>query len=930
MPRFHIQTLILAALVFGSTADRSLAAEAEFVAPAATDEQIQFFEKSVRPILAHHCWECHGEKKQEASLRLDSRQGVLTGSDTGAIVSQETLAESLILQVIQSADEDTQMPPDGKLSADEIKAIVRWIGMGFPWPPSPEGAEPVLSAEQLFQQARNTHWAFQPIGSPSLPEVSNPQWIESPIDRFVLARLEQAGLAPSPRADRTTLIRRVTFDLIGLPPSPDQVKAFLADERPDAYARLVDRLLASPRYGERWGRHWLDVARYADTRGYAFARERRYPFAYTYRDYVVRAFNEDLPFDQFILEQLAADRLVKDGGDQRPLAAMGFLTVGRRYNNVPDDIDDRIDVVSRGLLGLTVACARCHDHKYDPIPTEDYYSLYGVFASSTEPKEKTVIGESTDLQAFRKYREDLAKIEAELGTFIDDQRSKLSDQFRGQIGGYLAEIAGMASAEAEGAALSLGPKELRPLVVKRWRDYLNRLDAKHPIFGPWHRLITIEPAELGAKSEQIIKSLADDQITNRWVAAAFTGQTIKTRADVARVYGELFSSLKEKSAGKDADIERDTALPALLEVVEGESSPIFIPRAAVNALLARDQKNKLRELQRKIENHHVVSPGAPPRAMSLIDRAKPVEPRVFIRGNARRPGEQVPRQFLRVLSGDSRKPFTDGSGRLELARAIVADDNPLTARVLANRVWMYHFDVPLVSTPSDFGILSSPPTHPLLLDYMASSLRDNGWSLKTLHRMLLLSSTYQQSSLDRPDCRTIDPENQLIWRANRKRLELEPLRDALLAVADNLDGRMQGRPVELLKKPYTARRTMYGFVDRQDLLGLYRVFDFASPDQTSPQRPRTTVPQQALFLMNSPFAAQQAEKMARSIIAVAGSDAEQIEAIYWTIYGRPPKRHEAELGLRFLSTQPSTVDRDARWTRYAHALLMANEFAFID
>lgn len=612
------------------------------------------------------------------------------------------------------------------------------------------------------------HWAFEPIRSHGVPQVRDPSWVRTPVDAYVLAALESRGWRPSAEADRRTLIRRVTIDLTGLPPTIDEVEQFEQDQNPDAYERLVDRLLASPAYGERWGRHWLDVARYADSKGYVFQEERRYPFAYTYRDYVIRSLNQDRPFDQFIVEQLAADRL--EGGEKESLAALGFLTLGRRFlNNIHDIIDDRIDVVARGLMGLTVGCARCHDHKYDPIPMTDYYSLYGVFASSEEPADLPVIGESVGGKLGEEFAATLAKLKSELEQFEKEHE-----------------------------------KELR----------------------------------------------------------------------------------------------------------------------AGNRKL-RDQRVALK---RKIEAHLASHPGSPPRAMVLQDKTQPVQPRVFLRGNPNQQGEVVPRQFLQVIAGEPRKPFTEGSGRLELARAIASPDNPLTARVLVNRVWAWHFGRGLVDSPSDFGVRTPPPSHPELLDGLADRFMAEGWSLKKLHRWIVLSSTYRQSSVapaDHPGA-TADPENRLLWRMNRKRLDYETMRDSMLSVAGRLDRTMGGPPVDPVRNPNHARRTIYEFVERQNLPGVRRAFDFASPDTHCPQRFTTTVPQQALFLMNHAFVEEQARAVAAGCVG-KGQD-EQVTELFRRVLVRAPSEDERRWAGEYLQQEGAEKGP----FRLAQVLLISNEFMFVD
>lgn len=909
----------------GLGAARLSAAESGSAALGAkpTAEQVEYFEQKVRPLLAARCYECHGEKKQESGLRLDSRATLLAGGDSGPVVDLAAPAKSPVLTAIAYMG-DTQMPPTGKLPGEEIAVLRRWIEMGAPWPES--GTTKPLTDDELFAHARASHWAFQPIAVPPLPAVKKPSLAAGPIDRFVQARLDAANLVPSSAADRQTLIRRLSFDLAGLPPSPDEVDAFLSDESPDAEARLVDRLLASPGYGERWGRHWLDVARYADTRGYAFGRERRFAYSYTYRDYVIRAFNADLPYDRFVVEQLAADRL-ELGEDKRPLAALGFLTVGRHFDSQPDDMDERIDTVSRGLLGLTVGCARCHDHKYDPIPSEDYYSLYGVFASTKEPDELPIIGEPTELAAFEEYQTKLTALQKEFDDYLSARHAELLDSSRKRTPEYLAVVATKPAAMFRDRAFaqSLRADDIKPRLLERWRAYVaQRAKKDHAVFGPWRLLMDLDEAKFAAETPAVLERIAGDDKYNALVKSALAAEPPKSREDVGRVYGKLLADIYSKANEPNPPPDVDD----LRKVMLADDAPTSIPRDQARDYLNRDEKNRLSELKRKIDTHQVKSRGAPPRAMMLVDAPQPFDPYVFVRGNQHRHGKKVPRQFLKVLAGDTRKPFTQGSGRLELAEAITADDNPLAARVIVNRVWMYHVGKPLVGTPSDFGLRSDPPTHPELLDYLAARLRSQGWSLKQLHREIVLSNTYRQQSADRPEAAAVDPENRLAWRMNRRRLEFEALRDSLAAAAGMLDLRQGGPPVDLVAKPFTTRRAVYGFIDRQDLPNLFRAFDFASPDQSTAQRPQTTVPQQALFLMNSPFVAEQAERFAaRRDLAVDGSSTARIEAMYRTLFGRMPTSQEATLGIEFVAAEPTP---EQAWRRYAQALLMTNEFSFVD
>lgn len=731
-------------------------------------EAIEFFEKRIRPVLVENCLACHGPKKQSAGLRLDSAEGLKKGTDNGPVLVPGQPEKSLLLEVVRYEGE-TKMPPKAKLKPEQIADLERWIKLGAPWP-----AATKQSATTAVDFAK--HWAFQPVRVPQLP----PQVKAAErIDYFIRRKLGDKGLSLAPRADRYTLLRRATFDLHGLPPTFDEVQAFVSDPAPDeqAFAKVIDRLLASPRFGERWGRHWLDHARYADDKGYIGVNvDRSYPFAWTYRDWVVRALNEDMSYVRFVQLQLAADQLVT-GEDKRDLAAMGFLTVGRRFINNPHDIiDDRIDTVCRTFLGLTVACARCHDHKYDPIPTQDYYSLYGVFASSREPQE---------------------------------------------------------------------PGEM-PLLG---------MTPKGPVFDAFKK-------DLAQREEALAKFEKDN------------------------------AEMKQKRQ--------------------------------------REFEEKVKPFRNRIKELHAKHPGAPPRAMVLLDKDRPDQPRVFLRGNPGNIGPAVPRQFLGFLEGDRRKPFAKGSGRLELAQALIRPENPLTTRVMVNRVWLHLFGQGLVRTPSDFGLRSDAPTHPELLDDLATQFQKDGYSTKRFIRQIMLSEVYRQSSQVNEKVLALDPENRLLSHMNRRRLDLEAMRDALLLVSGQLETTLGGPTVEVFSpQAATNRRTLYGHIDRQNLPGMLRTFDFAIPDQHSPQRFTTTVPQQALYFLNSTFVQKQARHLlARPEVQASPNIPARIQVLYRLVYARPPSTEEIAWGKLFLADSPPGTPPP--WEQYAQALLMANEFLFVD
>jgi mono/diheme cytochrome c family protein len=912
---------------------------------AAANGAADFLESQIRPILANNCFSCHGPEKQKAGLRLDSRDRLIKGSENGPVIVPGKPEASKLIQAINYGG-DPQMPPKGKLPQQAIDALTAWVKMGVPWPDGPPRQQGTTASNNT--EAWKNHWAFQPVRKPPFPAVKTPGWCTSPIDAFILAKLEANGLAPAPVADRRALIRRAYFDLIGLPPSESEVEAFISDPSPDAFARLIDRLLSSPQYGERWGRYWLDVARYADSKGYVFNQERRFPYAYTFRDYVIQAFNQDVPYDQFILQQLAADRLSLDS-DKHPLAAMGFLTVGRRFmNNIHDIIDDRIDVTTRGLLGLTVTCARCHDHKFDPIPTRDYYSLYGVFASSKEPALPPVIETPLRTKEYLVFEKQLQDKEQKLQKFFEQKHQELEANFRRRAADYL--LAGhdaRGKPKTEEFMFVTEGGELNPLGVARWRTFLETSrKSADPVFRMWHALAALPEKEFRAQAPAMVEKVSAAKTTNRLVAHAFSGTSPADLRETAKRYGDLFTAADkawQEATKKAAEAKQpapkslpDPAQEELRQFLYNPGRPTCLAmRDTEEFLLDRASLDQLKALRSDMEKLKATSPGAPARAMILEDTPNPYNPHVFLRGNPNNPGDAVPRQFLELLSGPGRKPFHEGSGRLELARAIASKDNPLTARVLVNRVWLHHFGAGLVHTPSDFGMRSDPPTHPELLDYLASTFMENGWSIKKLHKLIMLSAVYLETS-DPPSelakaGENADPENRLLWKMNRRRLDFEAQRDTLLVVSDRLEARMGGAPVELTTTPFVPRRTVYGFIDRQNLPGLFRTFDFPSPDSTSPQRYETTVPQQALFLMNGPFVLDQVRRLIyRPEVENQNQSEARIQALHRLVFSRAAEPEEVSLGIGFIEAQNPQSGSLTPWEKYAQVLLMTNEFVFVD
>ena len=855
-------------------------------------EGIEFFETKIRPVLVDKCYSCHSadSKKLKGDLKVDTAAALLRGGESGSpSVVPGHPEKSKLIEAIEYKNEDLQMPPKEKLSAEIVANFTAWVHMGAPDPRTGVGSVAAAPSHLDIAAAKREWWSFQPPKPQVAPTVKNTAWVKTPVDAFILAKLEEKQLIPNAPADKRSIIRRATYDLTGLPPTTAEVAAFTSDASPDAFEKVIDRLLASPHYGERWGRYWLDVCRYADSKGYVFEEERRYPYAYTFRDWVVRSFNEDLPYDQFVIQQLAADKLPL-GNDNRPLAAMGFMTVGRRFlNNQADIIDDRLDVLGRGLMGLTIACARCHDHKFDPIPTKDYYSLYGVFASSTEPKDLPELSGQKSPENIS-YEQERLKLMGEITTFQQTRLAEIVTELRApkSIAAYL--IATHDEAQKPGEQVDK-KRNLRRRAIERWNEYLGRVSKENdPIFSVWATLSKLPPEEMVAKWEAVAKASG-----NPLVAAAFTASPPKTLADVADRYGELLAKSAKPQVSPDANEE------AIRQVLLGDAGPTSIKLADVESLFNRKDKNDEQNLRKKVDALAVTHPGSPARAMVLNDLPQPEQPHVFKRGNPATPGDAVPRQFPAILSSDNRQPFKDGSGRLELARSIASKENPLTARVMVNRVWAHHFGYGLVRTPSDFGRRGELPTHPELLDDLTNRFTDGGWSIKKLHKLIMLSSTYQQASNDNPTSRAVDPENRLLWKMNRQRLDFEATRDSLLAVGGKVDLSIGGRPIDLLTQPFTQRRTIYGYIDRQNLPNIFRAFDFASPDSHSPQRYFTTVPQQALYMMNSPFVIESAKAVVkRAEVSGETQPDKKIAQLYQLILDRKPTQEEIDLGMGFV------------------------------
>jgi cytochrome c553 len=1072
-----------------------------------------FFEKNVRPVLVRQCLGCHSSPVSPmGGLRLDTREGILKGGARGPAMVPGKAAESLILRAVRQA-EALKMPPSGKLKDAEIAALAEWIEMGAPWSAPAESSKAGEPAKK--------YWAFVPPSQPRVPEVRDAAWAKSPIDRFVLAALEAKGLKPAAAADKRTLIRRATFDLTGLPPTPDEIRAFLEDTRPDAFERVIDRLLASPHYGERWGRHWLDVARYADSNG--LDENLVYRHAYRYRDYVIQSFNKDKPYDLFLKEQLAGDLLpgtVPDAVQFERWTATGFLSLGAKMLAEDDPVkmemdivDEQLDTTARTFMGLTVGCARCHDHKFDPIPQADYYSLAGIFKSSKTMEDFKVVAHWNEYVLApaperAKVKEDQARIEAkykEIKVITRAENQKLMTEARTHAGNYLLAaddvlryerihlrpaaaggktpanavqrtagsfdrgnvshmlekeksnaIAGIKRpffAEYDVTVATAGEYQLdfleeevgngtvdvlvNGVLEQRGRRPVENREAS-PDAGGWsvtgvvplkagsntirleHKsrfpyfealLLTIlprgqvvlrsqmqvsrqygvNPSFLSAWVEELRRSkgapnsvlyamlaysekgsLAGDALA-QWTspaAAGFRGFLPKTREELAARYQQLFDEadrewqmvLKARGGEPEEPVEgtavkqeeglKDARLEAFRELSYAKAGPFaapddarqYYPKAAQDQIAAIEKERKAME---------VALPDLP-RAMGVQEGAKIADLPIHLRGSHWTLGEEVPRRFPRAIAGENQTPIPAGqSGRLQLAEWLTRPDHPLTSRVMANRIWRGHFGRGTVPSMDNFGRLGEAPTNQPLLDWLALRFVDQGWSIKQMHRTIMLSSTYQMSSNYDAHAAEVDPENTLQWRASRRRLEAEAIRDAVTAVTGVLDFTEGGTMLSQKDREYVSntsrrggadydlpRRSVYLPVVRSSMYEMFQAFDLPDPSTPNGDRNATVVAPQALFLMNAMLVLKSTRTMAEKLLAENGADdAGRVREVYERALGRLPAASDVDRALTFVAQVEKAMEErepDAgkrhlfAWQSFCKALLSSNEFIYVN
>lgn len=856
------------------------------------------FETRVRPVLARNCYACHTESKM-GGLQLDSREHVLRGGKSGAAIVPGDPDHSLLIAAVRQTG-SLKMPLGGaKLKPDEIETLAAWVKAGAPWPAAPAGTSAPVG--YVIRPDQRAFWSFQPVSEPAVPHVKNAPWAKTPIDRFILAKLEERGIEPAPPAGKRVLLRRAYFDLIGLPPTPAEATAFLNDRSPNAFAKVVDRLLASPRYGERWGRYWLDVARYSDDR-LDSERDNPYPNAFRYRDWVVQAFNQDMPYNQFVKAQIAGDRM---GDDARFEAGLGFYALS------PEMQDDRVDATARGFLGLTVACATCHNHKYDPIPTQDFYSLAGIFRN-TELHE-TPLASAAEVQAWDARQKQIEEKRKGIHDLVDRESRREGVILAARSAEYaLASADVLDGKDSFETALDRG---LDPETLGRWTAILKESRRDFPFLDEWDqtRARKAPAGELAPVAARLQEKLIS-------IDAEKTRVDEKNRATLG-----ASPDREDLSQANLVSLERDKF--AFWERFLGEGGALRYREDKIERFLSPAVAAQLDDMRVQLHALEKLQPAQYPFLQTIRDVAHPAVQHVALRGDLNNPGEVAPPHFLAILSDGPPRTLDPGKERLELAEAIASPTNPLTARVLVNRVWDHHFGQGIVRTPSNFGQMGDRPSEPELLDYLAARFVAEGWSIKKLQREIMLSAVYGLSAQTSPKSVEADPENRLFGRAGHRRLDAEGLRDELLFVGGNLDLTEGGAPRHFDSDNH--RRTVYGFVSRRKLDAALGLFDFPNPNSTSERRMDTNVPLQRLYFMNSDFVMTEAKALAARIVQAGPSDNARIDAAYNLCFQRSPTREERALALEFVSATPASAQGHA-WAEYAQVLLSSNEFAFLN
>ena len=1096
-----------------------LASVAGEVLTAAEPEpkQIEFFEKQIRPLLVKRCFDCHSEGSVESELRLDSLAGMLEGGTRGPAIVIGKPKQSLLIGAINHSGQ-LHMPPKNKLPRREIAVLTKWIGMGAPWP----NAKPFVRSKKprktgpLFTDEQRNFWAFQPPVKSAPPAVKRKEWVRSPIDAFVLARLEAAGFSPASQVDKRVLIRRATFDLTGLPPTSEEVRAFLSDESPGAFAKVIDRLLESPRYGERWGRHWLDLARYADSNG--LDENLAYANAFRYRDYVVAAFNKDKPYDRFVQEQLAGDLLTVEADAAtriEGITATGFLSVGSKMLAEDDPvkmqmdiIDEQIDTLGRTFMGLTLGCARCHDHKFDPVTIDDYYSLAGIFKSTKTMENFSVVARwqerplasAENLKQRETQQKKIDEKKSAIDQLTKQANNRLLNEERKHIATYLLaaeeqrqrqeflkqvkSVGAAANAKkVPGSMIVEAEKFARGNVLRDFTGYgkgigviynkgeypnfaeydlvvadsglyqleiryaaaaarpvkliingeLVKSDAAGKTTGSWNpdtqtwmveglfafkagknivrlerqepfphfdKLLIVparradgQPLALSASKNQahqpktefvsqfaayLQKSRTDAKsplaIWNRFVAGdglssakpASSGALNSLLVDpwptslvqLADRYGKLFAGIdrdwrafRQTDVGKAASGFSDPQRELLRQVLYDTKGPFALPKKP-EPYYSAEIRGQLQQRRKEVASLEKMLPKFP--VAMAVSEGKPQNIRIHIRGSHTTLGDEVPRHFLQIIAGEKQSPIDNQrSGRLELARWLGDADHPLTARGMVNRIWLWHFGEGLIRSPDNIGLLGDRPTHPQLLDWLAVCFVEEGWSIKAMHRLIMLSATYQMSTAYQVKPAESDPGNRLLWRMNRQRLDAEAVRDAIIAVAGNLDVTMGGSLLPTKNRAYvtstaninpvvykTNRRSIYLPVVRSALYDVFRAFDFSDPSVPSGKRVTTTVAPQALFMMNSELVSQQTKTWATRLLANADlDDSARIQQVFERSYSRPPTQRETDRALAYIgqyaqamqaAEKTAAESRLRAWQSFCRIVIASNEFIYIE
>ncbi len=991
----------------------------------------EFFEKQVRPILAERCYGCHSAASQPVmgQLRLDNRDGILKGGTRGpAVVPGST--ESLLIKSIRH-EGALKMPPGGKLRDADVAVLTEWVKMGAPWGIT----APVMTTAAPAAK----FWSLSAVRDPAIPPVKDKTWIRNDVDSFLLAALEAKGLQPAPPADKRTLIRRATYDLTGLPPTPDEIHRFLKDDSPKAFAKVIDRLLASPRYGERWGRHWLDVARYSDSNG--LDENLVFVNAWRYRDYVIKAFNQDKPYNQFVQEQLAGDLLPKNTdatANYDRLTATGFLSLGAKMLAEDDPtkmemdiVDEQVDTTARALMGLTVGCARCHDHKFDPIPTADYYSLAGIFRSSKTMEnfkvvarwQEHVLAPNEDREKLRSHEKRMEDKRKEVEAITKPANKDLQTAARGKVAAYMISGAELMRSGDVKLNHATGPgaieldhafihekefafdvprggfyqlefhycsPEARPVAVYINGELMksqaiaaatgtstpdtwtvagvfafaagkNTIRLERPInFFPETDKFLLVPYT-SAKPPQTAQQLArklqlNPEFLSQW--ADFLRRTKEDPNSVMRDWHQAAAAdtLQLAATYQRAFDEADRAeklsdrQKLLKEVLYDKFGPFAGPPNATPFYPApiAAQVKKLEADLKQLEKDKPIYPLAMGVTEGTIANC-----RIHLRGSHLTLGEEVPRRFLRAVSIDNQPSIPpDHSGRLEFANWLTDPNHPLTSRVMVNRIWRWHFGTGIVATVDNFGRLGEMPSNQNLLDWLARRFVSSGWSVKQMHRTMMLSSAYQMSAKTDEKAISADPEDRLLWRVNRRRLEAEEIRDALYAVSGQLDETMGGTMLKFKDREYVTstsnrdttdydspRRAVYMPVVRSSLYDVFQAFDFGDPSVINGDRPSTIVAPQALFLMNGSPVLRTSRKLAELLIVQSVDPSERIAAAFERAFGRPPSLDDRARSLAFLTKAnqvyaPHEADPKARevkvWQSFCKALMSANEFSYVD